>query len=199
VVVEPLPSPWPEVFSLMWEAYDAGEIPVGAVITDSSGDVVSRGRNRMFEVAAEGAFARSRLAHAEINALIALSSDRIYPDHVLFTALEPCHLCLSAAITARVGRVHFAAADRYGGAVGKLVPSRDHEAHPIVVEGPLDHEAGRLPELLLIAHSLWRRPSGDVVAFYRELFPQMVERAERLPSPRSGASLSDAFRQATAP
>lgn len=190
-------APWPEVFALMWEAYEAGEIPVGAVIIDGSGSIVSRGRNRMFEVAGDGPFARSRLAHAEINALVGLNSDRAYVDHVLYTALEPCHFCLSAAIAARVGSVHYAATDPYGGAVGKLVPSRDHEAHPIAVVGPLDDGAGQLPELLLIAHSLWRRPDGDVVAFYRERFHALVELAERLPPPRSGAPLGDALQLVT--
>ena len=33
----------------MWEAYAAGTIPVGAVIVDERGEVVSRGRNRIFD------------------------------------------------------------------------------------------------------------------------------------------------------
>ena len=41
-----LPAPWPEVFFLMWEAYLAGTTPVGAVVVDEAGDVVSRGRRR---------------------------------------------------------------------------------------------------------------------------------------------------------
>lgn len=193
VLSSALVEPWPEVFALMWEAYEAGAIPVGAVVIDGSGLVVSRGRNRMFEVPADAALAGSRLAHAEINALVSLGSNRAYQDHALYTALEPCHLCLSAAITTRIGAVHYAAADPYGGAVGKLMPSRDHEAHPVPVVGPLDSTIGRLPELLLIAHSLWRRPHGDVVAFYRELFPEMVKWAERVPLPQTGASLADAL------
>jgi tRNA(Arg) A34 adenosine deaminase TadA len=36
---------WDEVFALMWEAYVAGTIPVGAVVLDESGTVVTRGRN----------------------------------------------------------------------------------------------------------------------------------------------------------
>jgi len=44
-----LPAPWPEVFSLMWEAYVAGSVPVGAVVADETGKVVSRGRNRIFD------------------------------------------------------------------------------------------------------------------------------------------------------
>jgi tRNA(Arg) A34 adenosine deaminase TadA len=172
----------------MWEAYDAGTIPVGAVVVDGDGNVVSRGRNRMFDVAAERQFAATRLAHAEIDALVQLPSDRTYEDHTIYTALEPCHLCLAAAITVRIGALSYAAADPYGGAVGKLLPSHDHEAHPISIDGPLDIEAGRLPELLLAAHFLWRRPDGDVASFYRERFPEIVEQAQQLPLPSSGVS-----------
>jgi len=188
-----LPHPWPEVFALMWEAYEAGTIPVGAVVVDGAGNVVSRGRNRMFDVAVEGQFAATRLAHAEMNALIRLPSDQTYESYTIYTALEPCHLCLAAAITVRVGTLRYASADPYGGAAGKVLPSRDHEAHPISLDGPLRVEAGRLPELLLVAHFLWRRPGGDVATFYKERYPDVVERAKQLPLPDSGASLNDAM------
>ena len=44
-----LHAPWPEVFELMWDAYLAGTIPVGAVVTDEAGEVAARGRNRIFD------------------------------------------------------------------------------------------------------------------------------------------------------
>src|SRR5438270_7739223 len=93
------------------------------------------------------------------------------------------HLCLSAAHSVRVGTVRFAGRDRYGGATGKLLPSADHLAHPLTVEGPLDGEQGRLPELLLVAFFLWRRPDGDVVRFFLETDPQLVADARALPAP----------------
>jgi tRNA(Arg) A34 adenosine deaminase TadA len=188
-----LPAPWPEVFSLMWEAYLAGTIPVGAVIVDEAGEIISRGRNRIFDDTRDGHLGRSRLAHAELNALVALTSERTYEGLTLYTALEPCHLCLSAAISVRIGSLRYAAPDPYGGAVGKLVPSMDHEAHPLKVEGPLSGAPGRLPELLHVAHFLWRVPSGGVTSFYRSNKPDLVAAAQTLPAPDSGATLADAF------
>jgi tRNA(adenine34) deaminase len=176
-------APWEEVFDLMWEAYSAGTIPVGAVIVDESGAIVARGRNRIFGDSAGGELGRSRLAHAEINALLALPSGRTYRGWTLYSALEPCHLCLAAAHSARVGTVRFAGKDRYGGATGKLVPSADHTAHPVAVEGPLPGEAGSLPELLLVAFFLWHRPGGDVVRFFEEHDPELVVRARGLEPP----------------
>ena len=77
----------------MWEAYLAETIPVGAVIVDEAGEVLSRGRNRTFDEPHDGQLGGSRLAHAEVNALLALSSGQTYEDFTLYTSLEPCHLC----------------------------------------------------------------------------------------------------------
>src|SRR2546421_9973445 len=99
----------------MWEAYTAGTIPVGAVVADEAGAIVARGRTRIFDESGARGLGRSRLAHAEINALTELDSGRTSTGYTLYTALEPCHLCLSAAIAVRVGRVRYAAADPYGG------------------------------------------------------------------------------------
>ena len=186
-------GPWIDVFVLMWEAYVAGTIPVGAVLTDETGRVAARGRNRIFDEPADGELVGSRLAHAEVNALLALSPERTYEDWTLWSALEPCHLCLSAAFTARVGHVSFACSDAYGGAVGRLLPSRDHAAHPLRIDGPLEGVPGVLPELLLIAHYLWRRPEGDVVRFYAERRPNLIEAAKELPAPTDGAGLPEVY------
>jgi tRNA(adenine34) deaminase len=191
-------GPWIDVFVLMWEAYEAGTIPVGAVIADESGKVVARGRNRIFDAPVEGELGGSRLAHAEVNALLALSSEETYEGWTLYSALEPCHVCLAAAFAARVGRVSFAARDSYGGAVGKLLPSRDQLAHPVSIEGPLEGAAGVLSELLLVAHCLWRRPDGDVVRFYREERPELVEAAATLPAPDQGGTLPRVYAEVRA-
>lgn len=177
----------------MWEAYSAGTIPVGAVLTDETGAIVARGRNRIFDEAGEEQFGQSRLAHAEVNALWQLPSGATYENMTLSSTLEPCHLCLAAAIAVRVGTVRYAAADPYGGAVGKLVPSEDHLAHPVVVEGPLAGTPGLLPELLHVAHFLWRVPGGGVATFYRTTRPHLVAQAQRIPQPGAGATLADAF------
>ncbi len=177
----------------MWEAYLAVTIPVGAVVINEVGDVISRGRNRTFNQAPDGQLGSSRLAHAEVNALLPLGSERTYEDYTLYTSLEPCHLCLSAAISVRIGRLCYAGPEPYAGAVGKLRPSADHAAHPLRVEGPLSGAPGRLPELLHVAHCLRRAPRGGVARYYRRFDPQLVAAAERLPAPDSAAALTDAL------
>ena len=191
-MLDALEPPWPDVFSLMWDAYIVGTIPAGAVVVDASGAIVARGRNRIFDDGGEGQFGRSYLAHAEINALFAIPPTRSSTPLTLYSALEPCHLCLSAAYSTRMAAVRYAGADPYGGAVGKLLPSRDHEVHPVEVSGPLPGTAGLLPELLHVAHMLWRVPDGNVVKLYLSTRPRLVEAARKLPLPDSGAALADA-------
>ena len=62
------------------------------------------------------------MAHAELNAMVSLSSVQTYEGFALYTTLEPCHLCLSAALSIQMGRLWFAADDPYGGAVGEGPP-----------------------------------------------------------------------------
>ena len=58
---------------LAWTAFGAGSVPVGAVLLDAEGVVVATGRNRMYEREAPAPqLANSQLAHAEVNALVAL-------------------------------------------------------------------------------------------------------------------------------
>lgn len=179
------------MLELGWEAYEAGTIPVGAVVVDDAGNVVSRGRNRIFDRPVDGQLAGSRLAHAEINALTQLTAPATYEGLTLYTLLEPCHLCLGAAHAVRIGAVKYAAPDPWGGAAGRFVPSEDHRYHPLVVDGPLDDGLARLGELLLVAHFLWRAPDSNVTSFYRRTRPEFVAAASALPQPKSNATLED--------
>jgi tRNA(Arg) A34 adenosine deaminase TadA len=76
--------------------------------------------------AEHGPPAGRHIAHAEILALRHLSTDRRYPDHVLYTSLEPCLMCAGAASMSLVGDVRYAAADPYGGAVASIRSGNAH-------------------------------------------------------------------------
>jgi tRNA(adenine34) deaminase len=86
-------------------AVAAGERPIGAVVV-VAGEVVSRGRSRQNEL-------RSQLAHAELEAL-QNGGDAVwarYREAVLFTTVEPCPLCLGAAVMADVPHVVYGVQD----------------------------------------------------------------------------------------
>jgi tRNA(adenine34) deaminase len=86
-------------------AGEAGEYPIGAVVA-IDGEVVSRGRSRQREL-------RSQLAHAELDAL-QNGGEPLWTRHdeaILFTTVEPCPLCLGAAVMADVPHIVYAHPD----------------------------------------------------------------------------------------
>ena len=90
-----------------------GEVPIGAVITDKSGGIVSSGYN-LRETA------NDPTAHAEIIAIKkaggALGSWRL-EGTTIFVTIEPCLMCVGAIILARISRLVFGARDPKAGAV----------------------------------------------------------------------------------
>ena len=116
----------------------AGEVPVGAVIV-RDGAIVARGANR--PVASS-----DPTAHAEIVALrraARRAANYRLPDCDLFITVEPCAMCLGAAVQARVRRIVFGAFnDEYGaaGSAWDLVRDRRLAHRPEVVAGVLADE-----------------------------------------------------------
>jgi tRNA(Arg) A34 adenosine deaminase TadA len=200
--MQPIEGAWRECFELAWEAFRAGTIPVGAVVADPFGAIVARGRNRIFEeTAPPGQLAGTYIAHAELNALAALPSHPAreghgpYDRHTLYTTLEPCALCIGAALMVMIGEVRYASTDRYGGGRGFQLENPHTARLPLVIEGPLDGLLGDLGELLHLAHFLWRKPDSHVLAAYRERSPELVELAKTLDlmaAARDGGTIDDA-------
>jgi tRNA(adenine34) deaminase len=92
------------------------EVPVGAVLVRND-EVIATGANRPIA-------SHDPTAHAEIVALraggLALSSYRL-TDTTLYVTLEPCVMCASAIVHARVRRLVFGAWDPRAGAAGSIV------------------------------------------------------------------------------
>ncbi len=159
-----LDDPWRACLSLAWEAYGAGTIPVGAVLVDGGGSIVSEGRNRVYDTTAPaGQIANSMLAHAEVNALVGLDTSGNYYEHVLYTTLEPCLLCVGASLRSTIGSVRYAGADPFGGADdGPVHRESKHGIRPLELHGPRQDELGVLAAALPLAFYL-RRGSGEHV------------------------------------
>ena len=94
----------------------AADVPVGAVVLDTAGNVVARARNRR---EADG----DPTAHAEIIAIRAaarVAGDWRLDGMTLVVTLEPCTMCAGAITEARLSRLVYGAADPRAGAVGSL-------------------------------------------------------------------------------
>lgn len=178
---EALEEPWRLCLELAWEAFQAGSVPVGAVVVDGDGRIVARGRNRMAErEAPPGQLAGSTVAHAEVNALAGLRLG----DHsglTLFSSLEPCLQCAGAIVLAGVPRVRWAAADALFAGLHGLPSLNPYVATrwPLA-EGPLVGPFGDLALLLPAIFSAFWFPGGGFVDTNRAIVPGLVDLAEEL-------------------
>jgi tRNA(adenine34) deaminase len=97
-------------------AQAGGEVPVGAVLVDGQGTILSRDHNRTITRC-------DPTAHAEVNVLreaaVKLGNYRLLST-TLYVTVEPCVMCMGALIHARVARVVFGAPDPKWGAAGSL-------------------------------------------------------------------------------
>lgn len=102
--------------ALAQRAMLAGEVPVGALIV-SGEQVIGEGWNQPVAT-------HDPTAHAEIIALRAAAQDQHnyrLSSATLYATLEPCAMCIGAAINARVARVVFGAWDPKAGACGSIL------------------------------------------------------------------------------
>ena len=121
----------------------AGEVPVGAIITAATGEIIARGNNRVLRTS-------DPTAHAEMVALRAagcfLHNYRLL-GCTLYSTLEPCSMCAGAILHARISRLVFAAMDPKAGACGSVLSVINHPAlnHRVeLVQGILANECGSM-------------------------------------------------------
>jgi tRNA(adenine34) deaminase len=97
------------------KAAEDGEVPVGAVVV-RDGVILARGRNAPRSLI-------DPTAHAEIAALREASrvaGNYRLPGADLYVTIEPCLMCVGAAVHARVRRIVYGAADPKSGATWVL-------------------------------------------------------------------------------
>ena len=138
----PLPAPMRLALEEARLAAEAGDVPVGAVIT-RNGDVIAATRNRMRAD-------HDPTAHAEVVALReaarAAGTSRL-DDFDLWVTLEPCAMCTGAIALARIARLYIAAPDPKGGAVmngARLFAQPTCHHAPEVYTGIGERQAGEL-------------------------------------------------------
>lgn len=88
------------------KAYDADEVPVGAVVV-AGGKIIARAHNlteRLNDVT----------AHAEMQAITAAANalgGKYLTECTLYVSLEPCVMCAGALAWSQIGRIIYAASD----------------------------------------------------------------------------------------
>jgi tRNA(adenine34) deaminase len=112
-MLDTLPLPMRIALDEARQALESGEVPVGAVITTNTGEILARARNRMLEL-------NDPTAHAELLAIREAASKRLNQrlmDCDIYVSLEPCAMCAAAISFARLRRLYFGAQDVKMGAV----------------------------------------------------------------------------------
>ena len=125
------------------EAYAEEEVPVGAIIVDSKGEVIARAHNRTIGD-------NDPTAHAEILAIreaAARVGNYRLPGATLYVTVEPCCMCAGAVVWARLARLVYGTVDPKGGAAGSLyrVPEDERLNHRTeVIAGVREEECREL-------------------------------------------------------
>jgi tRNA(adenine34) deaminase len=94
-------------------AYEAGEVPVGAVVV-REGRIIARAHNQV-------ELLKDATAHAEMLAITQAeqaAGDWRLTDCTLYVTKEPCPMCAGAVVHVRLARVVFGVGDAKGGAAG---------------------------------------------------------------------------------
>jgi len=125
------------------DAYNEGEVPVGAVVVKkSTGEIVGEGRNMREQ-------AKNALAHAEIMAIDSackkLGGWRL-PDCAMYVTLEPCPMCCGAIINSRIDNVYFGAYDYKSGSAVSVQKMFElpYNYKPEVIGGVMEKECSEM-------------------------------------------------------
>jgi tRNA(Arg) A34 adenosine deaminase TadA len=115
------------------QAQAAGEVPVGAVLVDAAGDVLAQAHNAPIML-------NDPTAHAEVLALrqaAAQAGNYRLPGATLYVTIEPCLMCVGAAVQARIKRLVYGASDPKAGACVSLyrIPEDVRLNHRLEVTG----------------------------------------------------------------
>ena len=125
-----------EALELAQRAFDAGEVPVGAVVV-KDGEIVGRGYNLRESLG-------SAVSHAEVLAIEeackSVGSWRL-TGCTLYVTMEPCPMCAGALVNSRIDRVVFGCKDRIAGCLGSVMDFRFyHFNHDFAVDSGVREE-----------------------------------------------------------
>jgi tRNA(adenine34) deaminase len=137
-------------------SFNEGTYPIGAVLVDPDGNVIGKGRNRVFSHL-------DPTCHAEIDVIRMAGAKLLDPKYknkcTLYSSVEPCPMCSGALILADISRVVWALSDEYLGAM-RIMKEGTHFRHKFdkieITAMPYNDLALRQQEL----HRLWDEGRG---------------------------------------
>lgn len=122
------------------KAYQAGEVPVGAVVAASDGRIIARCHNQT-------ELLNDVTAHAEMLAITSAATvigGKYLTDCTLYVTLEPCLMCAGALAWSQVSRVVYGASDPKRGFSTQPDSSKIFHPKTVVESGLLAEECGEI-------------------------------------------------------
>lgn len=125
-------------FMLAEQAFDEGEVPVGAIIV-YKGNIIGKGYNQVEKL-------NDPTAHAEMLAISAACetlNEKYLSDCTLYVTLEPCPMCSGAAVWSKIGSIVFGATDARAGACGSVfnISTNKKLNHRVeIIQGVMENE-----------------------------------------------------------
>lgn len=150
-----------EALSEARKGIEKGEVPIGAVLAGFDGEIVARSFNQPITL-------KDPTAHAEI---LTLRSAGLYYNNyrlngaTLVVTIEPCVMCMGAAIHGRIARLVFGAFDPKGGAAGSLynLAADSRLNHKIeIISGIREKECSRLLQDFFLSRRRVEKDKGEV-------------------------------------
>jgi len=120
-------------------AYEAGEVPVGAVVVWGT-KIIARGHNQVEQL-------NDCTAHAEMLALTAAFNtlgSKYLPEGTLYVTVEPCLMCCGALYWSKIGTIVFGAEDAKNGYRRTTGTNWPFHQKAIMRHGVLGEECARL-------------------------------------------------------
>lgn len=177
---------WQEAFKLAWKSFKNNTIPIGAVIVDSNDNIISRGRNRVFDKNSSNILAGTYMAHAEMTAMMELKESE-HPKiktYRLYSTMEPCPMCFGTIVMMGIRSLTYAARDGFAGAAkmnqkidyiknkGIKITRGDRELEifQLIMQTSYEYKRNhiRLEELL----NTWREYCREGINFGKKLYEE---------------------------
>jgi tRNA(Arg) A34 adenosine deaminase TadA len=177
-----VPTIWQECFNVAWESFQEGSRPIGAVVVNDIGKVISTGKSATFNELSNTVISHNELAHAEVNALLKIDN-RVHKKvtaYTLYSTMEPCPLCFGAFYMSGIRNLEYAANDKYGGSTNLKDTTPYLSRKPIKIHGPIPY----LEQLSILLHIYFddmikfnkKSPVHDAMA---EDYPEAVALAKK--------------------
>jgi tRNA(adenine34) deaminase len=179
-----LSQPWQAALEEAWSACCAGCVPIGAVIVNANDEIIARGRNHVNDLTSQpGQICEHKLAHAEINALLAVTlPHEEFRQLAIYTTMEPCPLCMGAIYMAGVRRIYYACRDSYAGSIDMLGSTPYLSRKPVKAFGPQRRDLENILAAIQTEDILMKYPgqSSPVIQEWRKVYPAGVALGEHL-------------------